>query len=486
MIQTMKVINAAEMGRIEKLAYAQGASEEFFMQQAGAGVAGAVQSYIARFHLRPDIVLLCGRGNNAGDAYVAGTILKEGGFSVKALATHPKEECSELCQKMYTRFTKAGGVFIESDEIDFGEANILIDGLLGTGFHGDVEGDLREIIEAANHSNLPIISVDIPSGINGTTGEVASGAIRAQETVFLGLPKTGCFLGEAWNHVGRVIVHNFGLKSEFSDQADADFTLIDEPKLPPVVRNRHKYEAGYVVGIGGSPGMPGAPIMSSYAALRVGAGIVRLLHPAGMEAEFAGAPYEVIRQGYKDHKEIIAALEKAAAVFIGPGIGKDSATRKLLKKVLPEISCPCVMDAEALDADLPFPKLAVLTPHRGEMARLLGSSDDLLNQSQAFAEKHNVTIVLKGAPTFVLHPGQKPALCVRGDPGMATAGSGDVLTGMIAGIIAQVHDPLEAAIVGVQLHAMAGEHAAEELTSYSMTATDLISALPLAIQDTIQ
>lgn len=497
----MKVVKAKEMGRIEKLAYDQGASEEGFMNKAGEGVAELVRSFIARHHLKPIITLLCGKGNNAGDAYVAGTNLKNGGFHVHALAFSSFEDGSRLCKLQSERFVKAGGTieYIQKgDRISFCESEVLVDGILGTGFHGEVKGLYREAIEHANKSRIPILSIDIPSGIDGNTGAVGGVAIQAAETIFLGLPKKGCFIGEAWNYTGKIHVHDFGLETTYSDQAETDFQLIDdsliEAYFPPIVRTRHKYQAGYVVGLGGSPGMPGAPIMASFAALRSGAGIVRLLHPKGMEAELAFAPYEVIRQGYRegDVQAILDAFSRASAVFIGPGLGTSQAALDLLKKVMPEVDKPCVVDAEALTLiarhDISLPSQIIMTPHHGEMKRLLGVEGEidfieLLEKSSDYAEKRGVTLVLKGAPTFILHPGEKPYLCARGDPGMATAGSGDVLTGVIAAFLAQVHDPLKAALLGVQFHALAGEYAAEELTSYCMAATDITEALPAVFVD---
>lgn len=492
----MKIVKAKEMARIEKLAYAQGASEEGFMNQAGAGVAEVTQRCIARYHAKPLITLLCGPGNNAGDAYVAGRILHEGGFHVRAVALAPFEKSSPLCQLQSRRFLDAGGgiTYIKAgDEISLKGAGLLIDGILGTGFHGEVQGLLREAIEKANASDIPILAIDIPSGINGTTGEMGGVAIRASDTLFLGLPKSGCFFEEAWNYVGRVHVYDFGLGAQIIEQAEADYLLIDDEiikkDLPKIIRTRHKYQAGYVVGVGGSKGMPGAPIMASFAALKAGAGIVRLLHPAGMEAELASAPYEVIRQGYQEGEEktILDAMTRASAIFVGPGIGTSPAALAMLKQVLPQANKPCVIDADALTLlathDIALPPQTIMTPHHGEMQRLLGIKEklpfnQLLEKSHAFAQAKKVTLILKGAPTFIFHPDTLPYVCAHGTPGMATAGSGDVLTGMVAAFLAQTHDPLKAAILAVQFHALAGEYAAQKLTPYCMTATDITASLP--------
>lgn len=492
----MKVVKAKEMDRIEKLAYDRGASEESFMNRAGAGVAEFAQNFIARHHLKPIITLLCGGGNNAGDAYAAGLLLHQGGFYVRALALSPFDKSSALCQLQSQRFVDGGGsiaYITDPSEISFGASELLIDGILGTGFHGEVTGLYRAVIEEANASGIRILSIDIPSGIDGTTGAVGGIAIHADETLFLGLPKSGCFIGEAWNYTGKIGLFDFGLEAYCIEQAESDFELIDEKMMenyfPRLLRTRHKYQAGYVVGLGGSPGMPGAPLMSSFAALRAGAGIVRLLHPAGMESELAAAHYEVIRQGYKeeDALTILEAFARASSVFIGPGIGTSTEALEILKGVLPYVDKPCVIDAEALTLvahhHLPLPPKTILTPHHGEMKRLLDvegeiSIHDLLKQSRDYADRKKVTLVLKGSPTFIFHPGVKPHVCAHGDPGMATAGSGDVLTGIIAALLAQVKDPLHGAILGVELHARAGELAAEEFTSFCMIATDITEMLP--------
>lgn len=221
----MKIVKAKEMARIEQLAYAEGASEEKFMNQAGLGVAQLAQKMVDRYHLAPKIVLLCGAGNNAGDAYVAGRILREAGFEVQALALAHFEKSSHLNQLQSRRFSTSGGKIhyvVSEQEISFHEAGLIIDGILGTGFHGKVEGLFKSAIERANGSGVPILAIDIPSGINGTTGEIGGVAIAACDTLFLGLPKAGCFYKEPWNYVGNVHTYNFGLEQHFIDQAEAE------------------------------------------------------------------------------------------------------------------------------------------------------------------------------------------------------------------------------------------------------------------------
>ncbi len=492
----MKVIPSKEMARIEQLAYQKGFSEEDFMNRAGELVAEHALQLVARYHLNPTILLLCGSGNNGGDAFAAGVVLRERGvFNVHAYAISPLEKCSPLCKKQARRFEEMGGVITilqEASQIRFTEHELIIDGLLGTGFHGSVEGLLKEVIERANEALLPILSIDIPSGINGTSGERKT-AIKASETLFLGLPKTGCFYASAWDHVGKVSVENFGLPDWCKELAHEDFRLIQEDEvkrdLPQLVRNRHKYQAGYVVGIGGSEGMPGAALLASEAALRAGAGIVRLLHPVGMEAALSFAPYELVRQAFdeKSLKKLLPEFERASSHFVGPGLKMATSSPRFFKKIVEALSKPSVFDAEALnffsEQDVVIPPHSILTPHRGEMKKLLRGQDiekekELLDAVQNYVNTHHCIVVLKGSPTFIFSEQSVPFVCDRGDPGMATAGTGDVLTGMIAALLAQGLKPLVAAKSAVYLHALAGELAAQKKTSYSMIASDLIEALP--------
>lgn len=495
----MKVVTPHEMSALEKRAYAEGSSEEIFMEEAGSGVALVVHELAERALLEHQVTLLCGKGNNAGDAYVAGIHLLHLDYHVHAYQLEPLEECSPLCQKNAQRFQKEGGILTElnyGDEINFPIDGMIIDGIFGTGFRGRVEEPYATYILEANSSGLPIIAVDIPSGLNGETGIVEGPAIVAYETAFLGLAKWGFFIGDGWNHVGKLRFVDFGLPEEIIEEMDAKMEMLSAEMLiqtlPKVVRTRNKYEAGYVVGLTGSPGMSGAAILSCLSALRGGAGIVRMLHPDGMQAELSSAPWELIKTPYGPNSgdEILAHINRASSAFIGPGIGKLPKTRALLKSILHRITVPCIIDADALtiiaEEDLPFPETTILTPHLGEMHRLLKFNThhplDLhfLEICQNYAEQKKVTLVVKGGPSFIFEPGQPISVSPVGDPGMATAGTGDVLTGLIAALSAQGISPHNAARLGVYIHGIAGEQIAEEKTPYCMIASDLLNAFPTA------
>jgi hydroxyethylthiazole kinase-like uncharacterized protein yjeF len=241
--------------------------------------------------------------------------------------------------------------------------------------------------------------------------------------------------------------------------------------LPPLVKDRHKYQAGYVLGYAGSSRFPGSAKLAGLGALRAGAGIVRIYSPQGI----GEVPYELIALLW-NKKEWEQELKRAHAVFIGPGLGSC--------KRLPRIDLPCVLDADALQAHFEFPKKAILTPHRGEALRLLQldiapPDEDLFSLCKNFSAKRDVILLLKGSPTRIFQ-GKKMALVPFGDPGMATAGSGDVLTGIIASFLAQGLDPFDAAMLGASIHGMAGEAAARERGSRGMIASDLLDFLPQA------
>jgi hydroxyethylthiazole kinase-like uncharacterized protein yjeF len=487
----MKVVSAKVMADLEAKAYRQSFTERDFMENAGRGIALATQKFIQKNQCAHHVWLLCGKGNNAGDAFVAGCYLLEQGYQVRAIQLDDLDHCSPLCQQNGKRFLEKKGTLINQIE-SFGSAGVILDGIFGTGFRGQVGPPYASLIDAANQSRLPILAIDIPSGLNGTTGQVEGSVIQATETLFLSLPKTGFFLENGWNVVGKLHGVDFGLPSTIVDQTTADFELLTQEQianlLPPIKRNRHKYQAGYVIGLAGSLTMPGAALLSSLAAFRGGSGMVRLLYPQGMEAELASSPYELIKIPYTYHQpqEVIQLMQKAAATFVGPGLGRSEQTQQLLQSVMPTLNKPCVIDADALtlfaNQAFQLPSQAILTPHTGEMQTLLKSDSrlslhlDVLKICQKYAEEHSITLILKGAPTFIFHPQQPIFVNPTGDPGMATAGSGDVLTGLLASLLSQGLDCHNAALLGVYLHGLAGEFAAEQRgTSYGMMATDLIA-----------
>jgi len=497
----MKVISAQQMSYLESLAYSDGSSEVDFMEEAGSGISLVVHEYAEQHgSLRP-IILVCGKGNNGGDAYVAGTNLINFDYEVQAYQIGPIGECSSLCRSSYQHFLQAGGRVTQinaADELVFPNSGLIVDGIFGTGFQGPVREPYGSIIAKMNLSNLPIIAVDIPSGLNGTNGQSGESAVIATETAFLSLPKTGFFLRDGWNCVGKLRYVDFGLPKNYIENSSADLLMLTSeivaPYLPKIQRSRHKYQAGSVTVLAGSPGMPGAAILASSAALHAGAGIVHLLYPQGMASELAAAPYEIIKVPYdaENNSEMLALINKSSSFLVGPGIGRHPETLDLLKALLPKVEVPCVIDADALTLiaglNLQLPKDTILTPHRGEMDRLLGDDKtppltlQYLHRCANFAAEMKVSLILKGGPSFIFHANEPVYVNPKGDPGMATAGSGDVLAGLIAALLAQKLAPEKAARLGVYIHGIAGEFAAAELTSYCMIASDILYRFPEGFQ----
>ena len=488
MLQTLTTVTAEEMSRLENLAYSEGASEEEFMERAAAALAECTLHFLQEHHLEKKVSLLAGKGNNGGDGFATASLLLDRGISVTAWHIYPASTCSPLCQKMRQRFEKKGGVVRTGKELS-GFEGVILDALVGTGFKGRAERELARAIESAHHSGLPILAIDIPSGLNGTTGAVESVAIQATETFFVELPKIGFFLQQGWDHVGRLMRASFGLDKKYKAQAKASAHLFDSASLktllPPIKRTRHKYQAGYVLAFAGSKQMPGAALLASYSALLSGAGVVRLFHPPHMEAALANAPYELLKEEWagKSLTRPLEEAQRAQAMLIGPGMGRTPQAKHRVRQLLSTLSLPAVLDADALfflahNPKWALPKQSILTPHRGEMQLLLSTfSSKSADPIQNFVDKKQIILVLKGAPTFIYQPHDAPLIVIQGDPGMATAGSGDVLTGIIAGLLAQGLDPKIAACIAVCLHGLAGEIAAKHLTSYCVTASALLDFL---------
>jgi NAD(P)H-hydrate epimerase len=442
-----------------------------------------------RFPRARRIAVVCGPGNNGGDGYVLARLAKEAGIAAAVLSpantaglkgdAGQEPKCREVqgsaraaAAAASAAWRKAGGAVQAFSAEHLQACDVIIDALFGTGLERPLEGAWRAAIEAMNGSGRPIFAIDIPSGLHADTGRVVGAAVRAALTLsFIGL-KAGLFTGQGREHSGLILFDDLGVPDAVFTGVTPLARRITERNLrgllAPRARHAHKGDAGRVLVVGGQPGMPGAVRLTGEAAYRAGAGLVVLAtHPTHAALIGAARP-ELITYGVSDAPAIPPLLAGAHALAVGPGLGQGEWGLALWQAVL-AADKPLVMDADALNllAALPSARADwVLTPHPGEAARLLGASvaeieADRFAAVRAIAQRYGGVCVLKGSGTLITARGAPSMwLCDRGNPGLATGGSGDVLTGAIAALLAQGLTPLDAARLGVWTHASAGDRAA--------------------------
>ncbi|HUQ11779.1 MAG TPA: NAD(P)H-hydrate dehydratase [Steroidobacteraceae bacterium] len=438
------------------------------------------------------IVVICGGGNNGGDGYVLARLARESGLDARVVAATPPEKLGGDASRAQRDWLAAGGSTVLATAIKGGEsplatvlggADVIVDGLLGIGLAGPLRADVLAVIRATNASHRPVLALDVPSGIDADTGAVHDGAVRAEVTVCFVAFKSGLFLGAGPEHAGVVLLEDLGVVAPQTPQFSPLMHRISETelasRLSPRARDSHKGTHGRVLVVGGGPGMPGALRLAGEAALRVGAGLVTVAGaPENLVPVTASRP-ELIYLPTLAPESIGEALRAAAVIAIGPGLGTSALAQDLWKKVIGVSDKPVILDADALNllarAPVRLPANWVLTPHPGEAARLLETDtaavqSDRLGAVREINARYGAVAVLKGAGTLVAwcHDGAvEISICERGNPGMATAGMGDVLTGVIAGVLAQLPDGSTtgggsalAARLGVLIHALAGDSAA--------------------------
>lgn len=437
------------------------------MKRAGEA---ALRILRTRWPMAHRIVVVCGGGNNGGDGYVLARFAQAAGLTVSVLAATPVENLRGDAQQAY-RDLVASGVRVQPFSPDrLGDGEVVIDALLGTGLTSDVRPEAAAVIEAINACGRPAYSIDVPSGLDSDTGVPRPIAVRADSTItFIGL-KSGAFIGDGPEYTGTVFFDDLGVTPPSDPQFKPCIERITEAEilraLPRRKRAAHKGDFGRVLIVGGGVGMPGAARLAGEACLRVGAGLVTVaIAPENVTAIIAGRP-ELMCLGLSDEAPLAAAIERADIVAIGPGLGRTDWSRAVLHATL-RTKKPLVVDADALNliaenGGVPARDNWILTPHPGEAARLLGIDTaeiqrDRLSALHRLVERYGGTVVLKGAGTLVGAAGKTPGLCEQGNPGMASAGMGDVLTGAIAGILAQCRDPWLATRAAVLVHAMAGD-----------------------------
>lgn len=513
----MKLVTCEQMRELDRKTISEfEIPGEVLMDRAGLGVADVVQN-LARMSGCADaaVRLFAGRGNNGGDAFVAARYLKERGFDIDVWVVGKPDAISGDALKHFDRMRSAGIALrelpVKEDWDDMpescsGAGGILVDGLLGTGISGPVRGSAAGAIRHINalgHRNL-VVAIDVPSGLNTDTGEPEGEAVVADITVTMGLPKCGLAEPCAMDFVGTVEVVDIGIPEELLNRVESDRELITGKDLRSLMkrrsRNSHKGTFGNVLLIGGAAGYTGAIAMAARAAARSGAGLVTALVPSGIAAVVAGiSPESMVHCAPETDTGSLSSdclakwnrnVNDFDAILMGPGMTTHKQTRLLVERVIDESRVPIVIDADALNAyegriniikrsSCPI----IITPHPGEMARLLGCSvadvqADRFKAALSTAEDTNTVTVLKGSGTIVASKGRPPNINMTGNPGMATGGMGDILGGLVAGLVAQGFEPFDAARIGVYLHGRAGDNVAWRSSQAGMIASDVIEELP--------
>jgi NAD(P)H-hydrate epimerase len=480
------------------------------MERAGRNIAEYVMH---KYGPEPrKAVIFVGSGNNGGDGLVIARILCDAGWACSIHLMKPADKFTPDSRKNYQLFSKvlkdnANAREFDADRPDWpqrvvedtADADVLIDAIFGTGISGAPRGKALEIIELINSLPLPVVSVDIPSGVNGSTGDAPGAAVVADETVTIGAPKMGSLFHPGKALAGEVAVVDIGFPDEIVRKHASGVYLLDRieaaSRLPAREPDTHKFNAGTLLLIAGSDQYRGAALLAGEAALRAGCGMVYLGVPAPIRPQIDAKLVEAItfalpatEQGTAaaDSLTVLAPyLERADAVAIGPGMGRNDETDRLIRDFLSRCDKPVVIDADAISAfagqsDLlaGIPAPTIITPHSGELQRLLGAEVpsqalDRVENTAEVAEALGVTLVHKGAPTLVASPGEGLWINSAGNSALAAGGTGDVLTGLVGGLLAQGGQPADAACVACFLHGRAGELAAREMGVRGVIASDL-------------
>ncbi len=510
----MKIVTASEMREIDRATNERfGVSSLTLMENAGTAVAEFV---VLQHPTAKRITAICGKGNNGGDGFVAARKLHERGRQVAVLLLGDRAQLRGDAAEMLTKLPVPPLLVLSSADLNaeaarsaIWGADVLLDAILGTGFRPPVTGLYAEAIARMNSSSVPIIAVDIPSGADADVmGEQTGAVARADAIVTFTAPRPAHIFGLLSQ--GPTVVAPIGSPDD-AIASSLQLNLITAQEVAPLIGPRipaaNKGNFGHVLVLGGSLGKAGAAAMAGMAALRVGAGLSTIATAksvlptvAGFHPELMTEPLEETDAGTisvraREYGRVDRLIEGKTVLAIGPGISRDPETAEFVRSVVKDHKTPAVLDADGLNA---FEDLAaelngtgrtlVITPHPGEMARLIGSTAvavqrDRIDIARRFAEEHELVVVLKGHRTLIAHPDGTVWVNTTGNPGMATGGTGDILTGMTAGLIAQnPNRAMEAVIAAVHLHGLAGNVARENMGEHSLVATDLLKALPEAFR----
>ena len=518
----MKLVTSSQMRNIDKKTIEEvGIPGLQLMEKAGKGVAEAAREMLGD-PADKKVVIFCGRGNNGGDGFVVGRYLAQWGAQVEFFLTAKRDEVKGDAK---TNLKKALDLKLSVQEVlnekeipSPIKADLILDALFGTGFEGEITGYLKILVDSINASGIPVLSVDISSGLHSDTGEFTGVCIKATRTVTMALPKIGHFFFPGKTMSGKVSVVDIGVPRKVVEEENIDLNLIAEEEVRQMIPQRppdaYKGTCGRVVLIAGSTGLTGAASLASLSSLRTGAGMAVLGIPETLNPILEEKLTEVMTKPLPDVRkkgalalrglgEVRELLKWGDCCAIGPGLGQHFETIELVRRLVSKLQMPAVIDADGLNAiakDTSILKECkaplILTPHIGELSRLNGVSipeiaQDRIKYASDFAKEYNCVLVFKGAPTIISEPNGQIYVNPTGNAGMATAGSGDVLTGILVGLLTQMlmlkkgedvkKIMLDTACAGVFIHGLTGDLAREEKGEMGMIAGDMLEKIPEAL-----
>lgn len=510
----MKVLTAATMRELDRRTIDDiGIPGTVLMENAGRTAAETLSGRFAASFPGP-VLVLCGRGNNGGDGFVLARHLHDAGWQVRVALLAERGAVAGDAAIMLAAWERAGGevsCLSEPSSLavvlnSLGPHKLVVDAMLGTGFTRAPEELTAVAIGWVNEQAAPVVAIDLPSGVDASTGGIPGAVVKAAMTVTFAFPKVGLVSFPGAACAGEVVCVPIGIPVCVAEKATDEFVLVDgavaAELLPQRPQNGHKGTFGHLLVVAGALGKSGAAALAAEAGMRAGAGLVTLAVPSGIHAVVAGKLTEVMTTPLTEvsgeislqaMEELLELGDGKQALAIGPGLGQGSEVAALVRRLLKESPLPVVVDADGLNAlaghlevlDTRRDRLTVLTPHPGEMARLCGESVDAVQSgrfvvAREFARKYGVVLVLKGARTVTAFPDGRVRINASGHPGMASGGMGDLLTGVIGGLMAQGLSAESAAVLGVYLHGLAGDRLLTTRGDAGLLASDLLHELPIA------
>jgi NAD(P)H-hydrate epimerase len=511
----MKVVTAGEMKEIDRKAMKDFCIPGLvLMENAGMAVARKVREMLEGA-VNPRVLVVSGKGNNGGDGCVAARQLKKSGIETTVLLIGRKRDIKgdarvnvSIVSKLLEVVEVSNQGFLKKLKAELESCDLVVDAIVGTGANDRMKGLVASAITAVRECNKPVVCVDIPSGLDADNGLPLGVCVRGTETVTLGLPKAGLLLHPGASFAGKLTVADIGFPDKLLESKNLSLHLLQEKEIASLLPQRppdaHKGSMGRVLVLAGSCGYTGAAVLTSMGALRSGCGLVTLGVPRSLNTIFEIKLTEVITRplpeteagtlGLEAEGEILDMVERADALAVGPGLARHPETQALVRKLMMTVEKPMVIDADALnilEGDISLLERrhapTVITPHPGEMGRLLGVPASevqakRISLSRETAVKQGIVVVLKGARTVIAGSDGNAFINPTGNSGMASAGMGDVLTGIIASLVSQGIECLEAAKAGVFLHGLAGDLAADAKGKEAMIAGDLLDSLPEAFK----